>query len=254
MKRSLKPVFSLIILTAMGPCLEAQNLSATEIVRKADEKFKGEQTGYSVMTMTIVRPAWQRTVEFKSWAKEDDYALTLITAPAREKGQSFLKRKNEMWSWNPAINRLIKLPPSMMSQGWMGSDYTNDDILRESSVVDDYTHSPEGEEAVDGHPCYKIRLTAREDADILWGSQVWWVDKKEFIALKAELYDEDGYLVRSETASDLKILDGRLLPTLIELVPAETEGQKTILRIVEMKFNINLEESFFSQQNMKTIR
>ncbi len=245
---------SMIILTAAGPCLKAQTQSATDIIRKADEKFKGEQTGYSVMTMTIVRPTWQRTVEFKSWAKEDDYALTLITAPAREKGQSFLKRKNEMWSWNPAISRLIKLPPSMMSQGWMGSDYTNDDILRESSVVDDYTHTLEGEEMVDGRLCYKIRLTAKPDADILWGSQVWWVDEKEYIAFKAELYDEDGYLVRSETASDLKIMDGRLLPTLIELVPAETEGQKTILRIVEMKFNINMDESFFSQQNMKTIR
>jgi outer membrane lipoprotein-sorting protein len=254
MKRSFIDVFSLIMFTIATPVLDAQDLSATDIIRKTDEKFKGEQTGYSVMTMTIVRPTWQRTVEFKSWAKEDDYALTLITAPAREKGQSFLKRKNEMWSWNPAISRLIKLPPSMMSQGWMGSDYTNDDILRESSVVDDYTHSPEGEEIIDGHQCYKIKMTAKADADVLWGSQIWWVDKKEFIALKAELYDEDGYLVRTETASDLKIMDGRLLPTLIELVPADTEGQKTVLRILEMKFNINMDESFFSQQNMKTIR
>ncbi len=254
MKTNIKTVLSLILLLGITPCLTAQNLSATEIIRKADEKFKGEQTGYSVMTMTIVRPTWQRTVEFKSWAKEDDYALTLITAPAREKGQSFLKRKNEMWSWNPAISRLIKLPPSMMSQGWMGSDYTNDDILRESSIVDDYTHNIEGEEEINGSVCWKIKLTAKEDADVLWGSQIWWVDKKEFIVLKADLYDEDGYLVRSENASDLKVLDGRLLPTLIELVPAETEGQKTILRIVEMKFNMNLEESFFSQQNMKTIR
>lgn len=234
--------------------MSAQPLSATEIVRKADEKFKGEMTGYSVMSMTIVRPTWERTVEFKSWAKEDDYALTLITAPAREKGQTFLKRKNEMWSWNPTINRLIKLPPSMMSQGWMGSDYTNDDILRESSVVDDYIHTLEGEETIDGNPCYKIKLLAKEDADILWGSQIWWVGKKEFITFKAELYDEDGYLVRSETASDLKIMDGRLLPAYLELVPADAEGQKTVLRILEMKFNIKLEDSFFSQQNMKTIR
>jgi hypothetical protein len=79
-------------------------------------------------------------------------------------------------------------------------------------------------------------------------------DKKEFITLKAELFDEDGYLVRSEKASDLKVLDGRLLPTLIELIPADTEGNKTILKIVEMKFNITIEESFFSQQNMKSIR
>jgi outer membrane lipoprotein-sorting protein len=159
-----------------------------------------------------------------------------------------------MWSWNPSINRLIKLPPSMMSQGWMGSDYTNDDILRESSVVNDYTHLIEGEEDIDGNTCYKIKLTAKENADVLWGYQVWWVDKKEYIVLKAELYDEDGYLVRTERGTELKVLDGRLLPTLIELVPADSEGNKTILKIIEMKFNINLDESFFSQQNMKTIR
>jgi outer membrane lipoprotein-sorting protein len=236
------------------PGLYAQNITATEIVRKADDKFKGEQSGYSVMTMTIVRPSWQRTVEFKSWSKEDDFALTLITAPAREKGQTFLKRGTEMWSWNPAINRLVKLPPSMMSQGWMGSDYTNDDILRESSVVNDYNHSIEGTEPVDGRDCWKIKLLAKEDAEVLWGHQVWWVDKKEFIVLKAELFDEDGYLVRSEKASELKTIDGRFIPTLLELVPAENEGYKTILKIVEMKFNIKIEDSFFSQQNMKTIR
>ena len=247
-------VFSLIILLAAGPCLKAQSLSATDIIREADEKFRGEMSGYSEMTMTIVRPTWQRTVEFKSWAKEDDYALTLITAPAREKGQTFLKRKNEMWSWNPTISRLIKLPPSMMSQGWMGSDYTNDDILRESSVVDDYTHSIEGEEEIDDRICWKIKLTAREDADVLWGSQIWWVDRKDYIVVKAELYDEDDYLVRTERGMEIKTMDGRLLPTVIELVPADKEGHKTILNIVEMKFNIDIDDSFFSQQNMKTIR
>jgi len=232
----------------------AQQLTATEIIRKADEKFNGELSGYSVMSMTIIRPTWERTVEFKSWSLEDDYALTLITAPAREKGQTFLKRGNEMWSWNPAISRLIKLPPSMMSQGWMGSDYTNDDILRESSVVNDYTHSVEGEEEIDSRLCHKIKLLAKDDADVLWGHQVWWVDKKEFIVLKAELYDEDGYLVRTERGTGLKTMDGRFIPSVIELVPAEEEGHKTVLKILEVKFNIELEESFFSQQNMKTIR
>jgi len=234
--------------------LKGQDLSATEIVKKAEDKFNGEKSGYSEMSMTVVRPSWQRTIELKSWSLGDDYSLALIMAPAREKGQSFLKRGKEMWSWNPAINRLIKLPPSMMSQGWMGSDYTNDDILRETSVIKNYIHSIEGEQTIDGRLCYKIKLTAKPDADVLWGSQVWLVDKKEFIALRAELFDEDGYLVRSETASDLKTMDGRFIPTLIELVPAENEGYKTVLKILEIKFNIPLQESFFSQQNMKSIR
>jgi outer membrane lipoprotein-sorting protein len=244
----------IVLFLAVFSKAEAQQLSATEVVRMADEKFNGEMSGYSVMDMTIVRPSWQRTVEFKSWSLEKKYSLALITAPARDKGQTFLKRGNEMWSWNPAINRIIKLPPSMMSQGWMGSDYTNDDILRESSVVDDYTHSFEGDEEIDSRMCYKIRLTAKPDADVLWGHQIWWVDKKDNIVLKAELFDEDGYLVRTENASELKVMDGRLLPTHLELIPAENEGYKTILTITEMRFNIKLDENFFSQQNMKTIR
>lgn len=242
------------LLLALTSQAQAQGISATEIVRLADEKFNGEKSSYSVMSMQIVRPEWTRTIEFKSWSLGDDYALALITAPAREAGQSFLKRMTEMWSWNPSINRLIKLPPSMMSQGWMGSDYTNDDILRESSVVDDYTHEIAGEETVDGRPCYRIVMIAREDASIVWGKQVRWIDRKDFLVLKAELYDEDDYLVRTETASAVKVMDGRTITTRIELVPAEEPENRTVVEIREIKFNIPVEESWFSQQNMKRIR
>lgn len=233
--------------------LFAQDLTATEIVKKADEKFNGEKSSYSLMSMTIIRPGWQRTIEFKNWTLGRDFALSLITAPAREAGQSFLKRGSEMWSWNPSINRLIKLPPSMMSQGWMGSDYTNDDILKESSVVNDYTHEFAGEENIDGRLCYKIMMTAREDASIVWGKQIRWIDKKDFLVLKAELYDEDGYLVRTETGSDIKIMDGRSITSKIKLIPEEEPQNLTFIEIREIKFNIPVEENYFSQQNMKRV-
>lgn len=234
--------------------LQAQGLSATDIVRRADEKYRGERSSYSVMAMTIIRPTWQRTLEFKSWSLGKDYALALITAPAKEAGQTFLKRASEMWRWDPTINRLIKLPPSMMSQGWMGSDYTNDDILRESSIVSDYRHEILGEERVGGRLCYKIRLTAREDAGIVWGRQIQWIDKEEFLLLKAELYDEDGYLVRTENASAIQVMDGRTIPTRIELIPEEEPENRTIIEIREIRFNVPLQESFFSQQNMQRVR
>jgi outer membrane lipoprotein-sorting protein len=233
--------------------LQSQDLSATEIVRKADDKFNGEKSSYSMMSMKIIRPEWQRTIEFKSWTLGKDYALTLITAPAKEAGQTFLKRGSEMWSWNPSIARLIKLPPSMMSQGWMGSDYTNDDILKESSIVTDYIHEIVGEENIDGRPCYKIKMTARENAAIVWGKQIQWIDMKEFLVLKAELYDEDGYLVRTEIGSGIKIMDGRTITSRIELIPEEEPENKTILQIQEIKFNMPVEESYFSQQNMKRV-
>ena len=251
-----KPALLCLILLTAGTImpLMGQELSPKEIIRKADEKFNGEKTSISTMAMTIVRPTWERTIEFKGWTKEKQYSLTLITAPAKDKGQSFLKREQEMWSWNPTISRLIKLPPSMMSQGWMGSDYTNDDILKESSVVNDYVHEIVGEETIDGRLCYKIKMVAKEDAAVIWGHQVRWIDKKDFLFLKSELYDEDGYLVRTESGSDIKLMDGRLIPCRIELVPAEEDGQMTIIEMKEVRFNEPIEDSFFSQQNMKRVR
>src|SRR5665648_1049232 len=180
----------------------AQALTATEIIKKADDKFNGEKSSMMVLAMTIIRPTWKRSVEFKNWSLGRENALTLITAPAKDVGQTFLKRGNEMWNWNPSINRLIKLPPSMMSQGWMGSDYTNDDILKESSVVNDYTHEITGDETIAGRECYRIKMVSKENAAVVWGHQIRWVDKKDFLVMKAELYDEDGFLVRTETGSD----------------------------------------------------
>ena len=254
MKNWFSIIFFILIQGLIMNALPAQDLSATDIVRKADEKFNGEESSYSVMSMKVIRPEWQRTIEFKSWTLGRDFALTLITAPAKETGQTFLKRGSEMWSWNPSISRLIKLPPSMMSQGWMGSDYTNDDILRESSVVNDYLHEIIGEETINGRSCYKIRMTAKENASIVWGKQIRWIDKKDFLVLKAELYDEDGYLVRTETGSDIRIMDGRTITSKIELVPEEEPENKTLVEIKEIKFNIPAEESYFSQQNMKRVR
>jgi outer membrane lipoprotein-sorting protein len=234
--------------------LHAQTMSAKDIVRMADEKFNGEKSGISTMIMTVVRPSWERTVEFKSWSMGRENSLTLITAPAKDEGQTFLKRGQEMWNWNPSINRLIKLPPSMMSQGWMGSDYTNDDILKESSVVNDYTHEIESEEMIGERLCYRIKMTAKPEASVVWGHQIRWIDKKDLLVLKAELYDEDGYLVRTELGSDIKVMDGRTIPAMLELLPAGEKGNKTIVRIKDIRFNIPIEESFFSQQNMKRVR
>ena len=247
-------LISLLIVGLGSLPLSAQPLGASDIVKKADEKFNGEKSSYSVMAMTIIRPTWKRTIEFKNWSFGRDFALTLIISPAKEAGQTFLKRGPEMWSWNPSISRLVKLPPSMMSQGWMGSDYTNDDILKESSVVKDYTHEIVGEENIGDRLCYKIKMTAKADASIVWGKQFRWIDKKDFLVLKAELYDEDGSLVRTESGSNIKVMDGRAITTKIELVPVEDPDNKTLIEIREIKFNVPVDESYFSQQNMKRVR
>ena len=142
----------------------------------------------------------------------------------------------------------------MMSQGWMGSDYTNDDILKESSVVNDYDHEIIGEELIEDRLCYKIKMVAKEDAAVIWGHQIRWIDKKDFLFLKSELYDEDGYLIRTELGKEVRNMGGRLIPTRLEIIPEEEEGQLTVVEIKEIEFNTPIKDSFFSQQSMKRVR
>jgi len=231
--------------------LAAQDVE--EIVRRADEKFRG-QSSQGEMTMTIVRPGWSRTVSMKTWSLGNDYSLICITAPAKEQGQVFLKRKNEMWNWVPSIERMIKIPPSMMMQSWMGSDFTNDDLVRESSLVKDYTHRLAGEEQLAGYQCWKIELVPLENAAVVWGKILMWVSREDYFWLKAEYFDEDGFLVNTEILSNIKKMDDRMMPTHLEMIPADKPGQKTVMNFDRMKFNVKLDEAFFSQQNMKKIR
>nr|WP_319265710.1 outer membrane lipoprotein-sorting protein [uncultured Draconibacterium sp.] len=235
----------------LGLAVFAQDMTA--IIKQADEKFRGESSR-GEMTMIIERPGWSRTVSMKNWTLGNDYSLIYITAPAKEKGQVFLKRDKEMWNWVPNIERMIKIPPSMMMQSWMGSDFTNDDLVKESQMAKDYSNKLLGEEEVDGYSCYKIELIPHEDAPVVWGKVIMWISKKELHWLKAEFYDEDGYLVNTEILTDVKMMDDREMPTRLEMIPADEEGHKTVMIFDKIEFDVDLKESFFSQQNMKRIR
>jgi outer membrane lipoprotein-sorting protein len=244
----------LVLIIGMFLPLFAFAQDAKEIVTKAENLLRGEKTSYSEMQMQIVRPKYTRTLEFKSWAETDGNSMTLITAPAKEKGQSFMKMGNNMWSWNPNIQRLIKMPPSMMSQGWMGSDFSNDDVLKESSLVKDFTHKLIAEEAVGGLQCHKIELIPLPDADVVWGKILMWISKEDHFEMKIEFYDEDGELVKTHTSGDIKTFDGRKLPSMMTIIPADQPQNKTIVTIKSIKFNIAIDKKFFGQQNMKNVK
>jgi outer membrane lipoprotein-sorting protein len=239
-------IFSLINFVA-----GAQNVE--EIVKKADEKMRGNSSE-GEFTMIIERPTWSREISMKNWTLGNDYSLVYITAPAKEKGQVFLKRHKEMWNWVPNIERMIKIPPSMMMQSWMGSDFTNDDLVRESSLTKDYQKKLLGEEKIGEYNCYKVELIPNDDAPVVWGKILMWVSKKEFHWLKAEYYDEDEILVNTEIMSEVKMMDNREMPTRMEMIPADKPGQKTIIIFEKMDFDVKIDESFFSQQNMKKIK
>lgn len=226
---------------------------AKQIVSKADEKFRGK-SNYSEMTLEVIRPKWTRSYSMKSWSLGNDYSMVVITAPASDKGQAFLKRMKDLWSWNPAVNRMIKMPPSMMSQGWMGSDISNDDLMRQSSLVNDYSHKIVGNETVSSQECYKIELIPNENANVIWGKINMWISKSDFLVMKSEYYDDEMELVHTELASDIKTMDSRTIPTKIEIIPASDDSQKTILYFKVIDFDVTINESFFSQQNMKSVR
>ena len=245
-------LLTLFLLLAAG-ALPAQITDIKDVVRRADEKFRGSSS-IGEFTMTIQRPSWERTISMKNWTLGTEFSLILITAPAKEKGQVFLKRENEMWNWVPSINRMIKIPPSMMMQSWMGSDFTNDDLVKESSLVKDYEHRLLGEEKLEGYDCYKIELIPKEEAAVVWGKIFMWISKDELLWLKAEFFDEDGELVNTEILTDIKQMDDRIIPTRLEMIPADEEGHKTIMTFDEIDFDVPLEESFFSIQNMKRLK
>jgi outer membrane lipoprotein-sorting protein len=245
--------FSILVTAFTTENKPAQNLTATEIIEKSEENFRGSSSKTS-MKMTIVRPKWKRTTTMKSWSLGDDYSMTLVTGPARDKGTAFLKRDKEIWNWQPKIDRVIKMPPSMMSQGWMGSDLKNDDLIRESSIVRDYEHKLIGKVKYGEHICYKIEMTPKKNAAVVWGKVLILIDTKYFLQLKTEFYDEDNYLVNKFLGTDIKQMGGRTITTRMIIKPADQPKNQTILEYESIEFGIRLDESFFTVQNMKKLR
>jgi outer membrane lipoprotein-sorting protein len=246
-------LFAIIAMAFTIKNIEQNDLTATEIIKKSENNLRGTSSKIS-MKMTIVRPKWKRTTTMKSWSLGDDFSMTLVTGPASDKGTVFLKRDKEIWNWQPKIDRAIKMPPSMMSQGWMGSDLKNDDLVRESSIVKDYEHELIGKVKYGDNICYKIQLIPKENANIIWGKVLVLIDAKYFLQLKTEFYDEDNYLVNTFLGSNIKQMGGRTITTKIIVKPADEPENQTILEYESIEFGVKLEESFFTVQNMKKLR
>ena len=226
---------------------------AREIVRQADELLRSASS-IGEITMTVQKPDWSRTFSMKIWSLEPDYSMVLITAPARDKGTVTLKRQKEVWNWIPSVKRVIKIPPSMMLQSWMGSDFTNDDLVRQSSIVEDYEHQIIGEGEYQGYSCHKIELTPKPEAGVVWGKIIMWITKEGLLELRADYFDEDSILIKTMTGSEVKKMGGRIIPTHWEMAPVDKPGQKTIFIYNDIQFNAKMDASFFSQQNMKRVR
>ncbi len=229
-----------------------QSQNAREIVQKADEKMRGSSMQVE-LTIKTIRPTWTRAMDVKAWMKGTDYSMILIQSPAKDKGIAFLKRKKEVWNWMPALERTIKLPPSMMSQSWMGTDFSNDDLVKESSVVNDYEHRIIGDTVIDARPCYIIQMIPKPTAAVVWGKLIVCIDKKDLLELHTRFYDEGGKLINVMNGSDIKLMDGRLIPTRFEMIPVDKKDQKTEMIYKTIKYNRPIEDGFFNTEKLKSV-
>lgn len=241
---------AVLLLFIVAPFLQAQE--AKEIVKRADDKMRGK-TSQAEMVIKTTRPTWTREMTVKTWMKGSDYAMILIQSPVKDKGTVFLKRKKEVWNWLPTLERSIKLPPSMMSQSWMGTDFTNDDLVKESSVVEDYDHTLAGDTLIGGKSCYIIQMIPKPEAAVVWGKITVCIDKKDYLELHSRFYDEDGTLTNSMNAYDIKEMDGRVIPTRIEMIPEDKKNQKTEIIYRRIVFNRTIEDAFFTLDKMRNL-
>lgn len=214
--------------------------------------MRGQSSQATILIRTI-RPGWSREMQVKTWVKGSDLSMILVQSPAKDKGIVFLKRKKEVWNWMPVLERTIKLPPSMMSQSWMGTDFTNDDLVKESSIVHDYNHSIIGDTLIDNRNCYKILMIPKPEAAVVWGKLVVCIDKKDFLELHTRFYDEDGALINTMNAYDIKTMDGRLIPTHFEMIPADKKNHKTEMIYKSVQYDRPLSDDFFSIERMKIV-
>lgn len=226
--------------------------TALEIVKKADAKMRGTTSQFE-LTIKTVRPHWSRQMDIKVWSKGNIYSLIYVLGPARDRGVAFLKRNKEVWNWIPTLEKTIKLPPSMMSQSWMGTDFTNDDLVRESSVINDYTHSLGGDTVIEGRPCHLIWMEPKPEAAVVWGKILVCIDKKDFMELHTRFYDEEGTLVNIMNAYDPVMMGGRLIPRRVEIIPVDKKNQKTEMVYNKVIYDQPIDDAFFSLHTMKTI-
>jgi len=244
---------SILVLLICSFSFFADAQDAKEILQKSEDVLRGSST-IAELKMTIVRPKWTREMQLKLWAKGDDYSLIYLKSPKRDAGTTFLKRDKEIWNWLPNIERVVKMPPSMMMQSWMGSDFTNDDLVRSSSVIDDYDQQLSGETEIDGRLAYEIELIPKPEAPVVWGKVKTWISKEDYLQLKIEFYDEDDYLVNVMEMSDIKEMGGRLLPAKMTITPEEEPENQTIIEYLNIVFDTEIAEETFTVPFMKRVR
>ena len=245
-------IFTVVaLLLATAPSL-AEERSATDIVRAAVNHWRG-LSSESVMTMVIHRPDWERSMTMRAWTKGDEQSLVRVIEPRKDRGNGTLTDDNNMWTYSPKVNRVIKVPSSMMGQSWMGSDFSNNDVTRADEIIDEYDHSILGTEEVDGITIYEIESIPHEDAAVVWGREVLRI-RDDAVVLTHNFYDQDGELVKRLESFEIGEMGGRTVALRQRMGKIETPDEWTELQVQSVEFDVDLKDSLFTLSNLRNPR
>ncbi len=231
---------------------DAKPPDAKQIVREAWDYWRGTSS-YAEMTMTIHRPDWERSMSMRAWTQGQKKSLVRVTAPKKDKGNGTLMDDNNMWSYSPKVNRIIKVPSSMMSQSWMGSDFSNKDVSRADDIVEQYDHSIISIEDIDGQTVYEIEAIPKEDAAVVWGKEILTV-RDDKILLAEDFYDQDGILVKSMTALEIGEMGGRVIAIRQRMQKTDTPDEWTEMQVLDTEYDVELADSLFTLSNLRNPR
>jgi outer membrane lipoprotein-sorting protein len=230
----------------------AQEPDAAQLIRNAMDHWRG-QTSYSDMTMTIHRPDWERSMTMRSWSKGDKLSLVRILEPKKDAGNGTLLNDNNMWTYSPKINRIIKVPSSMMSQSWMGSDFSNKDISKSTDIIDQYDHELVATEERDGHVYYTINSVPHEEAAVVWGKEVLTV-RDDYVLIEQQFWDQDGVLVKSMKTLEVVEMGGRAVARVMRMGKVDAPDEWTQLTANSIEFDLELADSLFTLSNLRNPR
>lgn len=235
---------SVLILLLSFVTLHAQN--AQEIIRKVDHNMRGK-TVYMELIMSVKNQSYERTMKLQSWSEGKNKSFVKIIYPPRDRGITFLSLDGQMWQYIPKIERTIKIPPSMMLQSWMGSDITNDDVVKESSLIDDYDTSILKENG----NVVTLQLIPKKSAAVVWGKIILDVNTKTYTMTKETFYDESSQVVRYFTFDNVKKIDGYYLPTLWKVTPMDKQNSYTTIEIKNARYDQDISSEYFRQSALK---
>ncbi len=243
---------TILLLFFMSGGIAAEQPDAVDLVRAAMNHWRGT-TSYSEMTMTIHRADWERSMSMRAWTAGDKQSLVRITKPKKDAGNATLLNDRNMWTYSPKVNRIIKVPSSMMAQSWMGSDFSNKDISRSTDIIDSYTHSLSEEREQDGHKVYVITSIPHEDAAVVWGKEVWTI-RDDFVVLEQQFWDQDGVLVKVMKTSAIANMGGRTVAKTTRMGKIESPDEWTEMTVDTVEFNQKLPANIFTQSNLRNPR